>query len=134
MSSCGVAGVYGVVPAAADACPHPAGTSGSRLSLRQAQHRRCVLAEQPGSLSLIRTRSPQPITQRETGRPTGMPVPDGGLIRCCLPAGQRIASESVHKHVDDLCAMVLNLCVHSGNAGDSAAGPQSQQGLYLGER
>jgi len=88
MSSCGVAGVYGVVPAAADACPHPAGTSGSRLSLRQAQHRRCVLAEQPGSLSLIRTRSPQPITLRETGRPTGMPVPDGGLIRCCLPAGR----------------------------------------------
>ena len=62
-----------------------------------------------------------------------MPVPDGGLIRCCLPAGQRIASESVHKHVDDLCAMVLNLCVHSGNAGDSAAGPQSEQGLCLGE-
>jgi hypothetical protein len=98
--------------------------------LRQAQRRRCVPAEQPGSLSLVRTRSPQPITLRETG----MPVLDGGLIRCCLPAGQRIASESVHKHVDDLCAMVLNLCVHSGNAGDSAAGPQSEQGLYLGER
>ena len=53
----------------------------------------------------------------------------------CLPAGQRTAAlPSVHKHVDDLCAMVLNLCVHSGNAGDSAAGPQSEQGLYLGER
>ena len=64
-----------------------------------------------------------------------MPPPEGGLIRRCrLPAGQRIASLSVHKHVDDLCAMVSNLCVRSGNAGDSAACPQSEQGLYLGER
>jgi hypothetical protein len=62
-----------------------------------------------------------------------MPVPEGGLIRCCLPAAKRIASLSVHKHVDDLCATMPNLCVLSGNAGDSAAWPQSEQGLYLGE-
>jgi hypothetical protein len=86
-----------------------------------------------GSLSLTRTRSPQPIKLREAGRATGMPVPEGGLIRCGLPAGKRIASLSVHKHVDDLCAMVPDLCVRSGNAGDSAAWPQSEQGLYLGE-
>jgi len=105
----------------------------SRLSLWQSQRRRRVLAGQPGQLSLTRTRSPQPIKLRETGRPTGMPVPEGGLIRCCLPAGKRIASLSVHKHVDDLCAMVPDLCVQSGNAGDSVAWPQSEQGLYLGE-
>jgi hypothetical protein len=93
----------------------------SRLSLWQVQRKRRVLAGQPGQLSLTRTRSPQPIKLRGTGRPTGMPVPEGGLIRCCLPSGKRIASLSVHKHVDDLCAMVPDLCVRSGNAGDSAA-------------
>ena len=93
----------------------------SRLSLWQAQRRRRVLADNRGSLSLTRTRSPQPIKLRETGRPTGMPVPEGGLIRCCLPAAKRIASLSVHKHVDDLCATMPNLCVLSGNVGDSAA-------------
>jgi hypothetical protein len=63
-----------------------------------------------------------------------MPAPEGGLIRCCLPAAKRIASLSVHKHVDDLCAKAPNLCVHGGNAGDSATWPQPGQGLYLGER
>ena len=105
----------------------------SRLSLWQAQRRRRVLADNRGRLSQTRTRGPQPIKLRETGRPTGMPVPEGGLIRCCRPAGKRIASLSVHKHVDDLCATMPNLCVLSGNAGDSAAWPQSEQGLYLGE-
>ena len=64
-----------------------------------------------------------------------MPVPEGGLIRCCPPARppERIASLSVHKHVDDLCAMVPDLCVRSGNVGDSAAWPQSERGPYLGE-
>jgi hypothetical protein len=105
----------------------------SRLSLWQAQRRRRVLAGQPGQFEPNEHSQPQPIKLRETGRPTGMPVPEGGLIRCCLPAGKRIASLSVHKHVDDLCATVPNLCVHSGNAGDSAAWSQSEQGLYLGE-
>lgn len=31
---------------------------------------------------------------------------------------------SVHKHVDHLCATAPNLCIRSGNAGDSAAWPQ----------
>jgi hypothetical protein len=81
----------------------------------------CTSARQPGQLNLTRTHRPQPIRLRETGTPTGMPVPEGGLIRCCLPAAKRIASLSVHKHVDDLCATMPNLCVLSGNAGDSAA-------------
>lgn len=62
-----------------------------------------------------------------------MPVPEGGLIRCRLPAAKRIAPLSVYKHVDGLCATMPNLCVLSGNAGDSAAWPQSEQALHLGE-
>ena len=117
MSSCGDAGVYGVIPAAADVCPHPAETSGVTSELVAGAAPAVCTSEQPGSLSLTRTRSPRPITLRETGRPTGMPVPEGGLIRCCLPASKRSASLSVYKHVDDLCAMMLNLCVHSGRLG-----------------
>ena len=97
--------VYCVIPAAPDVCPHPGRGPGDGTSVSPS----------------TRTRSPQPIKLRETGRPTGMPVPEGGLIRCCLPAAKRIASRSVHKHVDDLCATMPNLCVLSGNAGDSAA-------------
>ena len=104
----------------------------SRLSLWQAQRRQRVPAGHRGQFEP--DEDAEPIKLRETGRPTGMPVPEGGLIRCCPPARKGIASLPVHKHVDDLCAMAPNLCVHGGNAGDSAIGPQSEQGLYLGER
>jgi hypothetical protein len=41
---------------------------------------------------------------------------------------------AVYKDVDDLCATALSLCVHGGNAGDSATRWRPWQGLYLGKR
>ena len=41
---------------------------------------------------------------------------------------------TVHKHVDDLCATALSLCMRGGNAGDSAARAHTRGGLYLGKR
>ena len=41
---------------------------------------------------------------------------------------------AVHKHVDDLCATALGLCMRGGNAGDSAARAHTREGLYLGKR
>jgi hypothetical protein len=41
---------------------------------------------------------------------------------------------AVHKHVDDMCATTLGLCVRGGNAGDSAAWAHPGSGFYLGKR
>jgi hypothetical protein len=65
----------------------------------------------------------------------GVQVPARVPIRCCLPADKRTSSlQSVHKHVDDLCATAPSLCIGGGNAGDSAAWPEPGKGIYLGER
>jgi hypothetical protein len=56
-------------------------------------------------------------------------------VRWCLLAGQRTAALlSVHKHVDDLCATAPILCIDGGNAGDFAAYPEPEEGIYLGMR
>ena len=69
------------------------------------------------------------------GALAGHTVPAPVPIRCCLPADNRTASLlSVHKHVDDLWAAAPSLCISGGNAGDSAAGPEPGEGIYLGER
>ena len=56
----------------------------SRLSLWQAQRGQRVPAGHRGQFEP--DEDAEPIKLRETGRPAGMPVPEGGLIRCCPPA------------------------------------------------
>ena len=53
-----------------------------------------------------------------------------------LPARRRTTASllPVHKHVDDLWATAPSLCIGGGNAGDSAAGSEPGEGIYLGER
>lgn len=137
MSFCGDAGVYGVIPAAVGVCPHPAGAwrwdQRVTFSLWQAQRRRRVLAGQPGQFASDEDAQSAAGQAARDRLADGQASTGGGLISCCLPAAKRIASLSVHKHVDDLCATMPSLCVPGGNAGDSAAWSQSEQGLYLGE-
>jgi hypothetical protein len=77
------------------------------------------------------TRSPQPVTVRESSRPAVDDTDETASRRRRTWAASPL---SVHKHVDDLCATALGLCVDGGNAGDFATRPQPEQGFYQGQR
>ena len=116
-----------MIPAAADVCPHPAG------AWRWDQRVTSQLVAGAAQAACTRGQPGQFEPNEDAQSAVDHCARPAGRRACCLTTGKRIASLSVHKHVEDLCAMVPDLCVCSGNAGDSAAWPQSEQGIYLGE-
>jgi hypothetical protein len=109
--------------------PHAAAPRPKAVGAEAADARRRPDPRHPGPALLHELIAPgREPRVRTTGSVTQVPP------AACQRAKRTAYLLTVHKHVDDLCATALSLCMRGGNAGDSAARPHTRGGLYLGKR